>query len=452
MQPTIPKIPRSVILRRMFPLALDPLRGFGRYLDEYGPTFILDVGGSRRSVFTTEPDLIQHVLQRNHRNYEKSEIQTDQMGKYLGYGLLTNSGHSWLRQRRLIQPGFHRKRLAGLNAEMQRTIERHCEDLDQAASTGEPIEVGKFTLQLAFRVIARAIFTDGFSYQEMEALDDAMARIQQFIVYPIRLPFIRPIVRLTGHENKYVNLSQRIGDQLMERVKARRRSGEVKDDLLQMLIDSRYEDSGEPMDDLQLIHEIMILFAAGHETSANALSWVIYLLERHSEVAQKVREEIAEKLNPNEVPDLEKLREMTYLTAVLEETMRLYPPAWISDRVALEDDEFEDLAIPKGMVVVPYFFGLHRNPDLFDDPEAFRPERMLPEAKKERHPYAYLPFGGGPRLCIGLHFAMMEMQLAVIHLYRHYSFSRVDDHPIRPKGIITLRQRDVLRMKVRKRT
>jgi cytochrome P450 len=431
-------------------MALNPIKGFKKYLDEFGETFILDAGGSRRSIFTTNPDLIQYVLQKNHRNYEKSEIQTDQLGKYIGYGLLTNSGSHWLRQRRLIQPGFHRKRMESLVTEMQRTIEQHCTDLNANIESGEPIEIQKFTLQLTFRVIARAIFTDGFTYDQMEELDDAMADIQSYVVYPIRLPFLRPVVKALGYEKKYVDLSEAIGDQMLERVNERRNGGQSKDDLLQMLIDSRYEDDGEPMADRQLIDEIMILFAAGHETSANALAWTIYLLGEHPDVKEKIRQEMTEQLASDEVPSMEKLRDLPYLTAVLEESMRLYPPAWISDRVALEDDEFEGIKIPKGMVVVPYFFGLHRHPDLYDDPLAFKPERMLAEEKKKRHSYSFLPFGGGPRMCVGFHFAMLEMQLAMIYLLRNYEFTCVGGQGPEPKPYLTLRPDRKIMMRVEK--
>jgi cytochrome P450 len=437
----------------MIPTARNPINSFTRYLREHGPTFKISVGGARVSYITTEPDLIQYVLQKNHRNYEKSYIQTEQLGKYIGYGLLTNSGKSWLRQRRLIQPGFHRQRIEGLISEMQRSIEQQCVELDVAAQRKQAISVDTFTLQLTFRIIARAIFTDGFSKDEMEWLDEMMTRIQQYVVYPIRLPFLEPILRLTGHERKHLQYSADVEQKILDRVDFRRKEQREseKDDLLQMLLDSRYEDSGEPMDDRRLVHEVMILFAAGHETSANALTWILYLLDRHPEEKEKVRAEIQEVLGsrPPVAADLGKL---TYLTALIEEGMRLYPPAWITDRVALEDDEFEGVSIPKGMVVVPFIYGVHHSPLLYDEPEAFRPERMLPERKKERHPFAYLPFGGGPRLCIGMNFALYEMQLTLIHLLRHYDFSMATNQPVKAQPYLTLRPAKAVMMKVRRRS
>lgn len=447
----LPKIPFLKLIRRTPRTVRNPIPQFNRYIKEYGPSFHIKVGGSRQSYLTTEPDFAQYVLQKNHRNYEKSYIQTEQMGRYIGYGLLTNSGESWLRQRRLIQPGFHRQRIIGLIDEMQRSIEQQCLELDEAAAKGEAISIDIFTLQLAFRIIARAIFTDGFSQQEMEWLDEVMTRIQQYVVYPIRMPILEPYFRLTGREQKHLDYSAQVERKLLERVEARRQSSaEPKDDLLQMLLDSRYEDNGEPMEDRQLIHEVMILFAAGHETSANALTWILFLLDQHPEEKEKLRAEFTEVLG-DKTPEAGDLKQLPYLTALIEEAMRLYPPAWITDRVALEDDEFNGIPIPKGMVIVPYIYGIHHSPLLYDEPEAFRPERMLPENKKERHPFAYLPFGGGPRLCIGLNFAMFEMQLALIHLLRHYDFELVNRRPVKAQPYLTLRPKEAVMMRVKKR-
>lgn len=438
------RVPRSVVMRRVLRLALNPLGGFNRYIKEYGPSVLLDIGGSRRSIVTTDPDLIQHVLQRHHRNYEKSEIQTDQMGKYIGYGLLTNTGANWLQQRRLIQPGFHKQRMESLVREMQSTIVQTCAQLDQALKQQANVNISQFTLQLTFSIIARAIFTDGFNEQDTRKLNEAVDKIQGFVIYPIRLPFLRPIVRWIGLEAKYQRLSRDVGEQLMQRVSARRASQTPQDDLLQMLLDSRYEDNGQAMEDAQLIDEIKILFAAGHETSANALAWILYLLAKHPEEANKARAEIQQL--PHSI-SMDALRQVPYLTAIIEEGMRLYPPAWITDRVALEDDQFGDYPIPKNMVVAPYIYGLHHSEAIYPDAEKFLPERMLAEEKKKRHPFAFIPFGGGPRLCIGSHFAMLEMQLVLVHLLRHYDFAP-PEKTIQPKPFLTLRPAQPIRLRL----
>ncbi len=248
-----------------------------------------------------------------------------------------------------------------------------------------------------------------------------MDAIQAFIIYPVRMPFLRKPLRWLGREGKYLAMATTIRQRLQERIDARR-AGEAQDDLLQMLLDSRYEDNGEPMADEQLIDEIMILFAAGHETSANALAWTIWLLLQHPEELAKVKAEIgaAKALGPL---DLDGVKNLPYLTQVIEESMRLYPPAWITDRVALGPDVANGYPIDPETVVAIFIYGLHHNPRYWPEPERFWPERMSAAAKKDRHPYAFLPFGAGPRLCIGNHFAMLEMQLFLAQVLGDYTFA-----------------------------
>ncbi|MEL6141747.1 MAG: cytochrome P450, partial [Bacteroidota bacterium] len=400
---------------------------------------------------TADPDLIQQALQKNHRNYDKSEIQANFLLPYLGQGLLTNTGSSWLRQRRLIQPGFHRKRIEALVKAMQIEIEEQCKKLDHAITNNEPVRVEQFTLQLAFRVITRAIFTDGFNEAEMHKLDEDMTSVLKYVVYPIRMPILRPITRAIGLEKRYRNIAHQATERLRKRVQARKRSKRAYEDLLQMLLDSRYEDTGEAMEEQQLLDEIKILFVAGHETSANALAWTLYLLEQHPVYLTKVRKEIMDQLGEGPAT-AENLRQLTLLTAIIEESMRLYPPAWITDRVALEDDQFAEEIIPKDTIVNLYIYGVHHSSTHYQNPELFRPERMFHVEKKKRHPFAFMPFGAGPRLCIGMHFAMLEMQLTLVHLLRHYEFERTSTNPIPNQPYITLRPKKSIEMFVKRRT
>jgi cytochrome P450 len=213
-----------------------------------------------------------------------------------------------------------------------------------------------------------------------------------------------------------------------------------------MLLDARYEDTGEGMNEKQLLDETLILFVAGHETSANALTWTWYLLSQHPEAVVKIRREIVEKIGdrPPEFADLPKLE---YLTQVIEESMRLFPPAWITDRVAVDDDQYNGIDIPKGIAVVTYIYGAHHSPDYWPEPEKFIPERFSKENKKKQAPFSYLPFGGGPRLCIGNNFAMMEMQLALARLVPRYDFQLAEGQSIELQPLITLRPKNGIMMK-----
>lgn len=445
-----PKIPLTRVIANLPGMMRNPIGRFNRYLADYGRDFILSVGGSRRTHFTINADVIQHVLQKNHKNYHKSAIQTDELARYLGRGLLTNNGQPWLTQRRLIQPGFHRQRLQALVTEMQAVISAACARLDNTVAKEGKVVLQELTRDIVFRVITRAIFTDGFDEAEMKQLNHAIDSVQRYVVYPVRMPFILRFLRWSGIEERKLELTRDIRRRLQQRIDERR-AGSPKGDLLQMLLDSRYEDDNSPMSDEQLIDEIMILFAAGHETSANALAWTIWLLLRHPAELANVRAEIT-AVEAGGPIDFNNARQLTYLIQVIEESMRLYPPAWITDRVALEPDQSAGYDIQQGTTVGIFFQGLHRNPDYWEAPEEFRPGRMSVEAKKERHPFCYLPFGGGPRLCIGNHFAMLEMQLILARLLRDYDFTLpADANKVKPQAYITLHMDRDLRLGVRKR-
>lgn len=445
-----PRIPLPRVLANLPRMMKNPIGQFNRYLARYGRDFILSVGGSRRTHFTINADVIQHVLQKNHKNYHKSAIQTDELARYLGRGLLTNNGQPWLTQRRLIQPGFHRQRLQALVTEMQAVINGACAKLDAVTERGEKVLLHELTRDIVFRVITRAIFTDGFDEAEMKLLNHAIDSVQRYVIYPVRMPFILRFLRWSGIEERKLELTRDIRWRLQQRIDERR-AGQPKDDLLQMLLDSRYEDDNTPMPDEQLVDEIMILFAAGHETSANALAWTIWLLLRHPAELANVRAEIT-AVEAGGPIDFDSARQLTYLTQVLEESMRLCPPAWITDRVALEPDHAAGYDIQQGTSIGIYFHGLHRNPDYWEAPDEFRPGRMAAEAKKQRHSFCYLPFGGGPRLCIGNHFAMLEMQLILARLLRDYDFTLpAGAEKVQPKAYITLHMDRALRLGVKKR-
>jgi len=440
-----PIVPRLQIVRNLFRLISNPLAVFREHIGEYGQNFILAIGGSRTTHFTTDAAVAQHVLQKNHRNYEKSEIQTVEMGKYLGKGLLTNGGESWLKQRRLIQPGFHRKRMEALVTEMQSVIATNCE----AAAREEEVDLKAFTKDTAFGIIVRAIFTDGFDTEATKKLQNILDAIQQFVIYPVRMPFLKGPLRWSGKEKKHLRLAAEARAMTLERIQARR-AGQPKDDLLQMLLDSHYED-GSGMSDDKIIDEIIILFAAGYETSANVLAWANYLLLRHPEQLPRIRKEVA-AVRARGPLGFHNAKELTYLTQVIEETMRLYPPAWLTDRVGFEDDEIAGHRIPKGRTVGIYIYGIHRSGAYYKDPDVFRPERMHTDAKRQRPPFCYLPFGGGPRLCIGHHFAMLEMQLFLAELLGKYEVStRQPVREITPAPAVTLGMKEQLMVRVRRR-
>lgn len=437
--PSLPRVPRWKSLRNSLRFAYNPIATLDQYVAEYGPTFEFYLGGVVKGILTTDPGLAQFVLQKEHRKWRKSPIQTERMGHFLGNGLLTSDGDYWLRQRRLIQPGFHRKRLAGLTDIINREIDAFLERrFEPAPDAGQPVDVAPLMMELAFRVVAKSLFTTDLNEESLAFMSNALTEVQSFIARTFRQPYLIPWFHFSGLYREQEALANKFDNIILNYIQARQSSNVQYDDLLQMLLDARYEDTGEGMTDRQLVEESAILFAAGHETTANALTWICYLLGKHQEEVEKLRREHEAVLSGRE-PGFEDLLRLEYTQRVIDEAMRLYPPAWITDRLCVEDCQYEDLPLPKGSRVVAYIWGIHRHPGLWEDPGAFRPERFRPELRKNYHSFAYMPFGGGPRLCIGNNFALMEMQLVLVKMLRRYDIELIPGLEPELQPLITLR-------------
>lgn len=441
-----PWVPRWRTLLTSLAMARDPIGNLNRAHAAHGDTVGLHLGGIRPCYVTRDPALVQHILQKNHRRYLKSDL-THGLIRYIGRGLLTNEGPDWLRQRRLIQPAFHRQRLAGLTRLMQAAAEEWTQELHARTAAGPAlVDIHEAMTRVAFRIIAQATFGTSMSDAERDRLSDILTQIQAFYVRTIRQPYLRPWLQGTGSYRRHEALSQELRELVRAYIRRRQQAGTSSNaphnDLLQMLLDVRYEDTGEPMTEEQLVDEANILLLAGHETSANALSWLFYLLAEHPEAAAQVRQERAAASLAHRAPEFEELARLPYSMQVIQETMRLYPPAWILDRVALEDDEFQGHPFPKGTLFSLYIYGLHRHPTLWPAPHAFRPERFAPGAQPPVPAYAYLPFGGGPRLCIGNHFALAEIQLVLLETLRHFTVAPVTQEGVVPVPLVTLRPQE----------
>ena len=455
----LPQVPRWQSLRNSLKLVADPIGALDAVLANYGDTARLYIGGVRPSVLTRDPGLVQHILQKNHRNYAKSTF-TLGFARYIGHGLLTNEGFDWLRQRRLIQPGFHRQRVAGLAGLMQEIVADTLGPLaKQAAASGGAVAVPAHALmtRLTFRIIARSVFSTSFAEAELDRLARLITEIQAFYVRTIRQPYLNGWRRLRGQFRRHDALAAELRA-LLGRYIARRQAASAApgapappDDLLQMLLDARYEDTGEPMPPARVLDEALILLVAGHETSANALTWLLYLLAHHPAEARAIQAETAEVLG-DRAPAFADLPRLGRALRAVQETMRLYPPAWMVDRVALADDDYLGLRIPKGTLFSLYLYGLHHDPRHWDAPAAFRPARFAPDAPRPLVPFAYAPFGGGPRLCVGLQFALTEMQLVAVELLRKFDVEwPAGQPPVAKQPLITLRPRGDFRVRLRLR-
>ncbi|WP_374174902.1 cytochrome P450 [Flavobacterium tructae] len=410
----------------------NPIPYHKRYFDQFGDSFSLQIGRSKHLILSRDNEIAQHILQKNQRNYHKSKFQSVYLSKYLGKGLLTVDGDFWLKQRRLIQPAFHKQKMNQLVENMNETIVSELKELEEEKC----IDLFPVMSQLAFNVVAKSLFHLSISEEKLNRIKYIIEEVQNFLIKEIRLPHKAWWFSMSGQVAKHLQLAEENNRIIQEIIDERTTSGEPVNDLLQLLLETRYEDTGEGMSVKQLIDEIKILFIAGHETSANALTFTLYLLGRNPEIQQKVLDEILE-IEAQTENIVEQLQKMTYLNAVINEAMRLYPPAWITDRQNVEDDTIGPYHLKKGTLIGVSFYELHRNPKYWENPEEFIPERFLGEQKKHSMQYFY-PFGAGPRMCIGAGFAIYEMCLTVAHVVKKYVIKSETD-TVQFNPLITLK-------------
>jgi cytochrome P450 len=352
----------------------------------------------------------------------------------LGNGLLTSEHDFHKRQRRLMAPAFAPKRLAGYAAEMV-----SCADRAQARF-GETVDLAEEMMKLTLDVVGRTLFAAdvlGEAAAIGDALTVALHFIPEEVARVLQLPYWFP----TPSHLRMRRAIQRLDETVYRMVDERRAQPGDRGDVLSMLLAARDED-GSTMTPQQIRDEVMTLFLAGHETTANALAWTFYLLCRHQEAYARVREECQRVLD-GRLPTCDDLPHLPFTLACLKEAMRLYPPAYIMGRTAERDVELGGYRLKKGAIVMVNLYGIHHRADAFRDPETFRPERFFPDEKNR----AYMPFGGGARVCIGNHFAMMEGHLLLAHLAQKLAFT-YEGPDIDPEPLVTLRPRGGLPVKV----
>lgn len=435
----IPTVSRLEFYKSAAGILKNPLPFHNRNFQKYGDTFRLNIGFGRKIIFSRDSGFAEYVLQKNQKNYTKSEIQTVDMAKYLGQGLLTAEGELWKKQRKLIQLAFHKKQLAGLLDKVQAAITVELNKI----RTNAPMDIFPVFNDLAFQTVVKSLFSSAVGQREIDRLQFITEAAQKMLVKELRQPYLGWYFKWFGKIKEHLDLTVEARQILTRIIEERKQSGKREDDLLDMLLDARYED-GNAMTHEQLVDEILILFTAGHETTSNALTFITQLLGRNPEIQEKVLTEVKSAKNNSE--DLmEFLRHCRYTQAVVEEGMRLYPPVYFIDRVNLEDDEFEGKSFPEGTSLLFSIYEIHRHPDLWEEPEQFLPERFL-EGKYSN----YFPFGAGPRKCIGNNFAMYEMLMTVAELVSRYKIE-AGTGEIKIQPLITLKPKNaVLQFKLRK--
>jgi cytochrome P450 len=387
---------------------------------------------------------IQHVLVKNQKNYIKSRSYQG-VKLVLGEGLLTSEGEYWRRQRRLAQPAFHVQRLRGLAGTMARLTGDVIDRWKALPESARTFDIHDAMMRLTFRVVGQTLCSsdvEGDAQAIGRALTVAVRFANDYVEQLVRLPPWLPLPKNIRFRRALATL-----DALVYRmIDEHRHSGDREADLLAMLM-SATDEGGQGMTPKQLRDEVMTLVLAGFETTANALTFTLYLLSQHPDIARRLSEEVAEVLG-GRAPTFEDLPRLVLTERILQESMRLYPPAWCFERAALQADEIGGYGIPAGTTIAVCPYVLHRNPSYWDNPDAFDPDRFLAERSTARSRFAYLPFGDGPRICIGKGFAMMEAKIVLAMIAGAFRLDLVTGHRVELDPGITLRPKHGMPMRI----
>ncbi len=430
-------------LRMVWLFRGDIISIFDGWWRDYGDVYCVRVGNTRQYVITA-PEAIHQVLVLEAEKFHKDVDYTDPkrgLARFLGNGLLTSDGSFWKRQRRLAAPAFHARRIEAYAATM---VDYTLKTLD-GWRDGALLDISREMTRTTMLIVARTLF-DADVAGDVERVGQAMEVIQRYA--GDKAPPLPPWVP-TPMELRARRACRDLDDIIYAIIRQRRASGEDRGDLLSMLLLAR-DERGDYMSDRQARDEAVTLFLAGHETTANTLNWTWYLLAQHPEVEAKLHAELDAALagRPPTLADLERL---PYTEMVIKESLRLYPPAWGFGRLAVADVEIGGYMIPAGSSVGILSYFTHRHPDYWDEPERFWPERFSPENEARIHKYAYIPFGGGPRICIGSSFAMMEARLLLATIASRYRLQLMPGQRVEMLPLITLNPKGGLPMTARAR-
>ncbi len=423
-------------------LRRDPLSFMSRNAREYGDIVCLRFF-HLRTYALFHPEHIEDVIVNNARKFIKGRVL--RANRFLfGNGLLTSEGEFWLRQRRMMQPAFHRNRIANYASTMTDCATR----LVQSWRPGQQLDLHDAMMRLTLQIVAKTLFHADVDRdapdvgENLHVLLEFTMDFRRLLMSPSWLPSRRNFRAKRAVRNLTI-----IIDRIIEQ---RRASNDDASDLLSLLIHAQDED-GSRMTTQQLRDEALTLFLAGHETTASTLSWTWMLLAQNPQVEQKLHSELATVLK-GRTPTLDDLPNLPYTNHVITESMRLYPPAWAMARLAVEDHSLGGYPVPKGTGISAITWVVHRDPRWYENPEQFLPERWQGDLLKKIPRFAYFPFGYGPRQCIGNSFALLEAQLVLATIAQHVRFTLIPGHPIVPLASITLRPRHGLQVQLESRT
>lgn len=439
---TAPGPTRGFAPTTFFALRRDPLGFLSNLARQYGDVAHFQIG-PQHVYLVNRPDLIKDVLVTNNRMFVKGR-GLERAKQLLGDGLLTSEGDVHHRQRRLAQPAFHRQRIASY----AQSVVFHAASTREAWRDGEVRDVAKDMMALTLQIVAETMFGADVTNMSDDVRDAMNSLVDLFDL--MLLPFSELLQHLPLPPTIRFRKARRTLDSIIMRIiEDRRASGEDRGDLLSLLVAAR-DDDGSQMTDALLRDEVLTLFLAGHETTANALTWTWYLLSQHPDVAERLHDELDDVLG-GRLPTIDDLERLAFTRNVFTESMRLFPPAWVIGRRATVDYQADGYAIPAGSIVLMSQFLMHRDQRYFSAPECFDPDRWTEAARNGRPKFSYFPFGAGPRQCIGEHFAWMEGILVLATLASRWSLQCTDDNQVAMQPLVTLRPKYGMRMKTTQR-
>jgi len=441
----IQKVKRITIFGGASDLRKNPLK----YIIELDKTYqgIVHLKFLRRDiVLLNDPVLVRDVLQTNQKHYVKN-LMYDKLKLLLGEGLLTSEGQLWKRQRKMIQPSFHKQHINNLFDEMLSCTNEMINEWKVEVEDGGKIDFALEMMKITLQIIAKTMLSADFKTEAQSvgvSLTYILKALEKRVLRGVNFPMWLPTADNTEFKNKLKVLDALI----YKLISDRRQTGHQKGDLLDMLMESRYEDNGEAMPDNLLRDELMTIFLAGHETTATGLTWTFYLLDKHPEVYQKLKNEIKEVVGDGELT-FQHLHQLKYTKACINESMRLYPPVWVIGRKATADNMVGGYLIKKDTTILMSPYIVHRHPDYWKNPEVFDPERWETEEVKQMDKFAYFPFAAGPRMCIGNSFALLEAEIILTRVIQQFDFSYIGKSAPEMEPTVTLRVKDGMPMQVR---
>jgi cytochrome P450 len=437
--PGIGAIPRTL---RDFPS--NPIQYCSDLFRQYGD-FVRFRVGPYAVYMLVHPDFVKHVLQDNNRNYSKGKFY-DAFKPVVGDGLLTSEGDTWRHQRRIANPSFQHAHIHGFVSMFAQQSRSLLEQWATPAHDQTPIDLPREMMRLTFGVVGQALFSMDLEKEAREvgnaitvALAESSRRADMLMGLPLWLP--------TASNARYKKALQTLNTSVFQIIQERRAMRDRPVDLLTMLIEAVDEETGDSMSDQELRDEVMTFMLAGHETTANALTWTWFLLSEHPDAEHRVRAECRQVVGER-LPTFADLEHLTYTKMVFQESMRLYPPIPFIARTALQSDQIGGYTIPSNSAVLLSQYLTHRHPAFWDHPETFDPERFTPAAIEKRPELCYFPFSRGQRMCIGEDFATLEAQVFLCMAVQKYSLHRVSTEPVELLEQVTLRPKGGMLMRV----